>query len=285
MKLTEHTKFLFIAISSKQNEEVKDIDRFSTDLFHVIRVLESKGVDKANMEIVSDWDDANWANHNLGDINRILPNDACAHIQNIDCENLFIIVSCHGGPKGIGVNGLIRPHNLISAIKGNANIVNCISILGQCYAGVFNYTNVADQNKKIIYIGATGLRSGFSILRTWNQPPAVSWSANVLVYYLAEWLENPEDVDNDGVFSVMDMYKYATCYTNLLTNKAEIDLTSKYIEEKIRIEYSKQQNGGVLDKQLQLDHDANEELLAYIFLHQECWILNAVPASSLTIEF
>lgn len=287
MKLKEHTKFLFIAISSQQNEPQNDIDRFSTDIFHVVHVLESKGVDKANMEIVSDWDDVNWTKYDLGHINRILPKDACNHIKDIDCENLFVVISCHGSLDGIGENGVIKPHNFLEAIKGNNTLQTCIVLFGQCHAGVFHYSNVSDPNKKIVYIGATGMRSGVSTGMKYTSPPNldITWTANVLVYWFARWFETPVDVDNDGQFSIMDLYKYITDYTNIITNKVEMGITSKYIEEKIKLEYVKQQNGGILTQQQQLAQDANEKLLSLIFVHQECWILNAIPAASMMIEF
>lgn len=287
MKLKERTKFLFIAISSQKNESQTDIDRFSTDIFHVAHVLECKGVDRANMEIVSDWDDANWTKYDLGDINRVLPNEAYAHIRDIDCENLFIVISCHGGLKGIGENGVIRPHNFLEAIKDNNTLQTCIALFGQCHAGAFHYSNVSDPKKRIVYIGATGLRSGASTGMKYVSPPNINitWSANVLAYWFAQWFEDPVDVDNDGQYSIMDLYKYVTEYTNLVTNKLEKDITSKYIEEKIKLEYTKQQNGGILTQQQQLAQDANEELLSLIFMHQECWILNAAVASSMLIEF
>lgn len=228
-----------------------------------------------------------YTSHNLADISRILPNDACTHIQNIDCENIFIVVSCHGGLEGIGENGVIRPHNFLEAIKANNTLQTCIVLFGQCHAGVFHYSNVSDANKKIVYIGAIGLRSGVSTGMRYTSPPNIdiTWTANVLVYWFAQWFENPVDVDSDGQYSIMDLYKYVTEYTNIVTNKVEMDITSKYIEEKIKLEYTKQQNGGVLTPQEQLAQDANEKLLKYIFMHQECWILNAIPAASMFIEF
>lgn len=287
MKLKENTKFLFLAISSRQNESQNDIDRFSQDIFHVVHVLEKKGVDRTNIEIVSDWNDKNWINHNLDGINLIAPQDAYEYIRNVNCENLFIIVSCHGGLDGIGENGLIKPHDLLWAIKNNAILQNCVAILGQCHAGVFHYSNVADQNKNIVYIGATGLRFGVSAALNYKSPPDVdiTWSANVLVYWFAQWIENPKDVDNDGEFSIMDMYKYVTHYTNLVTKHVEKLKTMQYLATKVKIEYKKQQNNGILDPNSQLEETANNELLDFVFLHQECWILNAIPASSMIIKF
>lgn len=287
MKLKEHTKFLFIAISSRPNELQTDIERFTTDISVVVQVLEKRGVDRNDMVIVSDWKDADWYNQNIGDIVRIAPQDAYNHIQNIDCENLFIISSCHGGLDGIGENGLIRPHNLIEAIKGNAHIQNCVACFGQCHAGVFHYSNLVAPPKNIVYIGATGLRSGISTGMRFTSPPDidVAWTANVFIGFLAFWLATPKDVDNDGKYSVMDLYKYVTYETNKITENAEKRNTKQYLETKVKIEYKKQQVNGPLDLQTQLEEQANEELLDFVYLHQDCWILNAVAASSMYIEF
>lgn len=287
MKLTEHTKFLFIAVSSKQNESQADIDRFSTDISLVVRVLEKKGVLRTDMEIVSDWKDADWNNQNIGDIIRIAPQDAYNHIQNTDCDNLFIISSCHGGLDGIGENGLIRPHNLIEAIKGNVHLQNCVALFGQCHAGVFHYSNLVAPPKNIVYIGAAGLRSGISTGMRFTSPPDidVTWSANVFVYFLAKWFDTPKDVDNDGNYSVMDLYKSVTDQTNAVTEFLEKRDTKQYLETKVKIEYKKQQINGPLDLQTQLEEQANEKLLESIYSHQDCWILNAVAASLMIIEF
>ena len=287
MKLKEYTKFVFIAISSVQNESQNDVDRFVSDISIVVRILEKKGVDKGNIEIVSDWKEDVWSNHNLQDIKRELPQDACGSIRNIDCENLFIIVSCHGGLDGIGENGIIRPHNLIESIKGNATLQNCVVLFGQCFAGTFNYSNVDDPQKKIVYIGATGLRSGVSAGMHYVSAPDIdiTWTANVFVYHLAKWFENPQDVNDDGVYSVMDMYKYVTCQTNAVTQQVEKLVNKQYLETKVKLEYKKQQNKGVLDPNSQLEEIANDKLMDSIFLHQECWILNAAVASIMLIEF
>lgn len=287
MKLTENTKFLFIAISSRQNELQSDIDRFTTDILVVVQVLEKKGVDRNDIVIVSDWKDSDWNNQNLGDLNRIAPQDAYNHIQNIDCENLLIISSCHGGLDGIGENGIIRPHNLIEAIKGNVHLQNCVALFGQCHAGVFHYSNLVAPPKNIVYIGAAGLRSGISAGMHFTSPPDidVSWTANVFICFLAKWFETPKDVDNDGNYSVMDLHKSVSYQTNEVTELIEKSYRKQYLETKVKIEYKKQHINGPLDLQTQLEEQANEKLLDFIYLHQDCWILNAVAASSMYIEF
>lgn len=287
MKLTENTKFLFIAISSGPNEPQTDIERFTTDISVVVQVLEKRGVVRTDMVIVSDWKDTDWNNQNLGDLIRIAPQDVYNHIQNIDCENLFIISSCHGDLDGIGVNGIIKPHNLIEVIKGNVHLQNCVALFGQCHAGAFHYSNLVAPPKNIVYIGATGLRSGISKGLRFTSPPDidVAWTANVFICFLAAWLHMPKDVDNDGNYSVMDLYKYVTYETNKITEKAEKRNTKQYLETKVKIEYKKQHINGPLDLQTQIEEQANEKLLDFIYLHQDCWILNAVAASSMYIEF
>ena len=155
--------------------------------------------------------------------------------------------------------------------------------LGQCYAGIFNFTNVSDEEKRIIYIGATGMRSGLSASMKWNVNPtnSINWSANISVYYMFEWIDNPVDVDNDGQYSVMDLYKYVSFKTNEKTEMVEKIEEHRYLNKKIQVEIDKRIHSGKPDLIKTLDSEALDALYRYIIPHQDCWILNAIPASSM----
>lgn len=287
MQIKDKSHFVFIAISSKPNEDLQDKERFIKDIFHSIYVLQEIGVPGKNITIVSDWDSLDWENNGFKPLVPTLPKDACTKIQSIDAENLFVISSCHGGLFGIGGPVSIRPFDLVEAIKTNDKIENCLVFFGQCYAGVFNYTNVSDEKKRIVYIGATGMRSGISSYMKWDigASKSIEWIANIAVFYMFEWLQTPVDVDNDGNYSIMDLYKYVSYKTNNKTEEIEKRETKNFLQTQIDFEIKKilnKDSGTIL---AMLDAEANQALMRYIIPHQDCWILNAIPASTMCFEF
>lgn len=287
MQVKDKSHFIFIAISSGPNEVSQDKERFIKDIFHSIYILQKIGVSGQNITIISDWASQEWENNGFRPLIPTAPADAYSKIQAIDTENLFIITSCHGGLCGIGGPTSIRPHDLTEAIKTNQKVQNCVVFFGQCYAGVFNYTNLTDEDKKIVYIGATGMRSGLSSYMKWDITPSDSleWIANISVFYMFEWLEHPVDVDNDGNFSIMDLYKYVSYKTNNKTEEIEKNETRNFLQSQIRYEIQKAINQGQNTILAMLDAAANQALMRYIIPHQDCWILNAIPASSMCLKF
>lgn len=187
----------------------------------------------------------------------------------------------------LGGTVCIRPNELISSIKQNEHIQNCLVFFGQCYAGVFNYTNVSDENKNIVYIGATGMRSGISSYTKWDisSTSSLQWIANISVFWMFEWMENPVDVDNDGNYSIMDLYKYVSFQTNRITEYIEKEQTISFIKTKIDLEFVKKSVSDQKALLSLLDAQANIAKSNYLIPHQDCWILNAIPASKIYFEF
>lgn len=287
MQVKDKSHFIFIAISSSSTESADDKERFIKDVFHCVYVLQKIGVNGANISIVSDWDPTEWNSNGFNALNPIPPRELYSIIQSIANENLFIITCCHGGLNGIGGPSSIRPNDFISSIKQNEHVQNCLVFFGQCYAGVFNYTNVNDENKRIVYIGATGMRSGISSNTKWDISPTQSlqWIANISVFYMFEWLEHPIDVDNDGNYSIMDLYKYVSYQTNRKTEYIEKEQTNSFIKTQIELEWLKIRTKNSATLLPKLDADANLAKSRYLIPHQDCWILNAIPASSMHFEF
>jgi len=100
-----------------------------------------------------------------------------------------------------------------------------------------------------------------------------------------EWLEHPVDVDNDGKYSIMDLYKYVSFMTNNKTEEIEKNETKKFLDKKISVELQKIIQKGPNTFLAQLDAAANQALMRYIIPHQDCWILNARPASTMYFEY
>lgn len=287
MQVKDKSRFIFIAISSGSSESTVDIERFIKDVFHCVYILQKIGVKGDNITIISDWEETEWISNGFDSFSPIPPSELYDIIQSVEIENLFIITCCHGGLNGIGGPNCIKPNELISSIKQNGHIQNCLVFFGQCYAGVFNYTNVNDENKKIVYIGATGMRSGISSFTKWDISPTnpLQWIANISVFYMFEWFENPVDVDNDGNYSIMDLYKYVSYQTNRKTEDIEKEQTNSFVKTKIDLELLKIRVKDTATMLPLLDAHANFAKSRYLIPHQDCWILNAIPASSMFFEF
>lgn len=287
MQVREKTHFIFIAISSNPSENPDDKERFIKDVYHCVFVLLKIGINGDDITIISDWDSADWNSNGFNALNPIPPSELSRIIQSVDNENLFIITSCHGGLNGIGGSVCIRPNELISSIKQNEHIQNCLVFFGQCYAGVFNYTNVSDENKNIVYIGATGMRSGISSYTKWDisSTSSLQWIANISVFWMFEWMANPVDVDSDGNYSIMDLYKFVSFQTNRITEYIEKEQTISFIKTKIDLEFEKKSVSDQKALLSQLDAQANIAKSNYLIPHQDCWILNAIPASKMYFEF
>ena len=131
------------------------------------------------------------------------------------------------------------------------------------------------------------MRSGISSNTKWEISPTQSlqWIANISVFYMFEWLENPIDVDNDGNFSIMDLYKYVSYQTNIKTEVIEKEQTNCFIKTQIDLELLKIRTKNKETLLPLLDAHANIAKSRYIIPHQDCWILNAIPASSMHFEF
>lgn len=287
MRIKDNSHFVFVTISGNKLECKSDKERFIKDIFHGVYVLQKLGVQGNRITIISDWDSSDWEAQGFMPLHPVKPKDAYAHLESVNAENLFVVSSCHGGLAGIGVTDSIKPYDLVTAIKKNANISNCLVFLGQCYAGVFNYSNVSDENKNIVYIGATGMRSGLSTLLKWDidTNQSFSWCANIAVYYMFKWLESPVDVDGDGSYSIMDLYKYVSFKTNEKTEIVEKAEEFKFLNTKIATEIDKRLQSGKSDVIKALDAQAVDALIQYIIPHQDCWILNAIPASNMHFEY
>lgn len=213
--------------------------------------------------------------------------DVYGCIKNVESENLFIISSCHGSLHGIDAKDVICPHQFTEAIKQNAHIINCVCLFGQCYAGIFNHLNLKCPNKNIVYIGATEMRAGLSTFQSWkiNESNSWEWCANIFVYHLATWLDAPIDVDNDGHYTITDMYKYVCYMTNKQTEDVEKEEAKKYLDERIKAEIGKVLPAEADAKPVieKLDEEA-VKVLDYTIPHQDCWISNAECAINMVIE-
>lgn len=283
MLISSGTKFLYIMTSSNDLEV-----RFVKDIARCVLILSvNKKVAYENQVIVSDHSKDELENifPYFEDFNVISSTDIYECMKNLECENLFIISSCHGNLFGIDGKKPIRPHQFTDAIKKNQYIKNCVALFGQCYAGIFNHLDLKCDRKNIVYIGATEMRTGLSIPQSWNLNDSNTWNwvANIFVFHLATWLNSPIDVDNDGHYSITDMYKYICYMTNMQTEDVEKSEANKFMNEKIKTEIRKIDTGSK-EEINELGKEAEKEI-DYIIPHQDCWILNAECAINMVIKY
>jgi hypothetical protein len=177
-----------------------------------------------------------------------------------------------------------------------------IVYLGQCFAGVFNYigagsgrfkTAIERKEADVIFIGATNLHSSLSLATKENvsseDDPSkeFNWIANVFLYNVFKWFSKPIDIDGDGRTTIIDSYKFAGSYSNIMNKDfrvnsfvASVDLHSVWKEAaKAKDEENTPQN--VLNLSMIEQRYAN--ILSTSHTHQECWILNAIPAQFIEV--
>jgi hypothetical protein len=153
-------------------------------------------------------------------------------------RNLVVVVTGHGSSSGIDASPSISPCELLESVKAVPNLIYGLIVLGQCYAGTFNFLEARkiDQvsNKivppEICIIGATDLTfsvsvpvniSSDNILQ--NFLCTLDWNANLFLFFFMFQVAMPKDIDGDGITTVIDAYKAAGIFTNerLLNTKQQ----------------------------------------------------------------
>lgn len=171
MRISKDSKFIFIITSSRSLE-----DRFLFDVSYGIGVLKSKGVADGDITIITDSTKEILAAKCSNMSNVLFSTSSSLEyvIENAECDNLFIISSCHGSIDGIDSEPPIKPSPFNQALKKNKHAKNILVFFGQCYAGIFNFMDVRDDTKSIVYIGATNIDTSFSY-----RLKGLPWVANI----------------------------------------------------------------------------------------------------------
>lgn len=219
-------------------------------------------------------------------------------LQVNEYENIVMFVTGHGSEMGLDSKAAITPYGLVGALKETNNLEKSIIYLGQCYAGIFNYIRAGrakdSSEPEIVLIGATNLHESLSSSTEEVFPSgnALRWIANLFLLHVFKWISEPHDIDGDNHNTIMDSYKYAGVMTNRSHKKIKsscfvrmIDQHSEYRDYEKKVQQS---TGNVhLDMQNKLSLQAAEEkylsLLDTNYTHQECWILNSIPAQQIEI--
>lgn len=276
MKISEGSKFIFIATSSGHLE-----DRFLYDVNYGVAILKNQGVADEDIIVVTDATKETLVAKCTNMSNVLFSTSSSFEfvVENADCENLFVISCCHGSISGIDSTTPIKPFSLNQALKNNKYAKNILVFLGQCYAGIFNFLDVRDNNKNIVYIGATDIDASLSYMLN-----GCEWVANISVFALFQWLKKPIDIDGDGIFSITDLYKYVSFYTNDVTRSIEKIQTYHLIDASVKLKMEEARATPSSSFSSLITKDAAEAIRNYIVPHQNTWMLNAIAAGSMHLE-
>ena len=217
--MSNRTRWFFILPSSTEAEE-----RHMYDIAFGIKVLLSKNVLYQNIVVIIDRFSQAKIEGVFSKLEVKLPSEIFDTTKiddllvNNTYKNAVVFITGHGSPKGLDSIQPIKPYNLYKKFQVTENFKRVIFYFGQCYAGIFNYMPLSTHlgltdNRKcnIIAVGGTGLFPSISSSLTYRD---VTWSANIFLAYVFQWLSVNEDIDGDDRLSVMDSFKSAAINTN-----------------------------------------------------------------------
>lgn len=289
-KLTQ-TNWIFVAGGAAEQRHLDDI------IFGAL-VLIKNGVSPTAIHIFTDHPKASNHFEELEMDEQIKPLSAFfTSIKDIGgSEHCVVIVSGHGSPEGIPIiEGekviTISPSAFLDAVRSVKDIKTATIVLGQCYAGIFNFLD-ARTEPKLSVLGATNLYSSLSSPLGLMQPLTTpkgkeiisAWNANLFLAFFFLWFLHPRDVDGDGKLTLLDAFKFAGTESNRHVQSAKINLNSQVDSAKkkfdehtastppegidvIQFETEKLLTLKALESNI-------KELMSLIYTHQEPWILH-----------
>lgn len=287
---TDNTKWVLFLSSSGEPEE-----RHIMDLAFGLHCLETAGIKKSDIFLYIDGKNrqmiSKFISHGTNKQYSIKHSiDFFSDQKSNVHDNLVLFVTGHGGLDGIDAPQPITPYALLRCIKATPNLKQAITYLGQCYAGIFNYTKVAgsETEPEVIMIGATNLHASLSVPTQESFPKGdIPWVANLFLLHIFKWITNPIDVDGDGKETIIDAYKYAGSLSNDKNKdiKAESFMMSFDLHEELKnANEAYKKTRSLIDKLiLKAIKTKYMNQLSIRYNHQECWILNSIPAQSIEI--
>ncbi|WP_434033357.1 hypothetical protein [Cupriavidus sp. a3] len=290
----DNTKWVLFLSSAREPDS-----RHVNDLVFGLQCLEAAGVqakdifiyiDGANRALISNF----MSNGTRSAIPIKTSADFFVDLQVNSHESMVMFVTGHGGIDGIDANPPITPHKLLSGIKSAPHLNRAVIYLGQCHAGIFNYIGAGRKGKEgghdpdVIFIGATNLHESLSSSTTEtlvNGP--LTWVANLFLLHVFKWISNPVDVDGDGRVTVMDSYKYAGVLSNMKSKQIKgqsfvesINLHQRWVAASAADQAHSTPQTQLALKSVEMQYDSQLQIR---YVHQECWILNAIPAQQVEL--
>ena len=301
MKLTaETTHWIFLASSNGDTEE-----RHIYDIVFGVYCLEANKINPQHITILIDGNNRAEIKNKINEASNY-NHDILTSCQLFDIlkaniyDNVVLFITGHGSSDGICATPPIKPYPLITAIKTAPRLKRGILILGQCYAGIFNYMDVVSKEDNgllkeapLVVIGATNLYKSISAPVTTpvlNKP--ISWLANIFLVTLFAWFKNPIDIDGDNKNTIMDAFKFAGFCSNdhnkYIKGQSFFDPIKADLEREKALKDENDTNlSGPERKQASLKaHVIKKQLDQHFdirFNHQEPWILHSFLAQK--IEF
>lgn len=299
----ENTSWVFLLTSS---DNVLIEDRHIRDILYGTDVLRLKGVNSKHIVVILDGPISTVSNSLIESIRKdytlLKINEIARWCVDHVNENLVLFVTGHGCERGIVASPYITPFQLFHWIKNTRQVKRAIVYLGQCFAGVFNFMDVAQRRQddqiispEIIVIGATNLFPSLSAqvtIQTHSEAGEDSrtkstWTANLFLFYLFQWILNPIDIDGDGCCTVADSYKYAGVLSNNHCSAVKGLILSAVLADASKInEFLKPENSSSPESdEAQLRRASVEERFRQNSKlhanHQEPWMLNSMPAQQI----
>jgi hypothetical protein len=260
--------------------------RHFSDIVYGVNALTAKGVPPDNIAIFIDDPTAELYLVPYGIDNIFQLSDIASILASREgYSNVVAIVGGHGSLDGIGGPGFTLPASpLIDSIRSIPEVSFGVIILTQCFGGVFNYVS-ANAKPELAFLGATNLHPSLSLGISLKDPissiiPSIclkDWSANIFSYSFFEWLSSPNDVDGDGLVSLIDAFKYSGKISNDYLRYAKIQLFQRSqdlsrdlysAQEGVRLGNPQQFQVDAISRQLQ-------EALDLLHISQDPWILHA----------
>jgi hypothetical protein len=291
--LSSETIWVFISGS--------DEDRFLDDVAFGVQCLIHRGFTTSNILLFIDQQSSLNILSSYPYPDGVQIFETCDFLNQVSQKNptnLVVVVTGHGSENGIDALPTISPYKLLGSIKTITNLTYGLIVLGQCYAGTFNFLEarkVDQASKKVIppelcIVGATDLTFSVSvpininshnILR--NFSCTLEWNANLFLFFFMLHVAIPSDIDGDNIATVIDAYKAAGIFTNqrLLNIKQQAFLS--FSQTLLSSTISQLVQGAVAST---LAEQAKQDLANAcdgILINQSPWILNANLARKLNI--
>lgn len=210
---------------------------------------------------------------------------------------LALIVTGHGNFHGIVASSVITPNALLTIIKNISSLKYALIVLGQCYAGVYNFLEAKTFDKhtreelspEICIIGATNLNVSLSTAVDLSQQHPfnsfscnLKWLANIYLLFFMYHIATPVDVDGDGTINILDLYKIAGIHANSSLHQVKVDTfvsSYTYLTSTIK-QLISQPTAQSLAQKAKQDFS---EFFNIILTNQNAWILNANFARKLKL--
>jgi hypothetical protein len=222
-----------------------DEDQYIGDIVFGLACLHHRQITSENIIIFIDKPkESKYINNLFGDTEVYCTHEMLSVFRKKSVRKVVVIVTGHGNEKGIEVLSAenesteIKPYQLIGMMKEIETLRYGLIVLGQCYAGTFNFLEGVNQtsqlndypSSEISIIGATDLHISMSATMNLSTDGNLDnftcyseWTANLFIFFFLYHTAFPEDTDGDGYTTVIDTYKIAGIKANkiLIQSKQE----------------------------------------------------------------